>query len=109
MAGVLAISGLSLGCGRGPVDTTGASAVVALTGSASAGSVVFAQECSECHGASGTGGQSGSNLQSFAPTYTDLELAGIMLNGYGDMPALERYLTDQEAADVIAHLRATFP
>lgn len=80
-------------------------AILALTGNATAGATVYSQTCASCHAADGTG-DTGPSLVEHSPLHGDEELLGIILNGSGDMAPVP--LEDQEAADVLAYLRATF-
>lgn len=90
---VLALGALS-GCGDARL-----AAVESLSGDSSAGATVFADSCSDCHGAAGEGG-SGPTLagRGYDPTTVD----SVVLYGTGDMPAFDGVLTDQDIADVAA-------
>ncbi len=72
------------------------------------GAVVYARGCaaSNCHGADGDAG-SGPNLSSEVPGRSDSSLTRIIREGAGSMPAVT--VTDEELADLLAYLRATFP
>jgi cytochrome c551 len=77
------------------------------SGDAAAGADVYASTCQSCHGEDGTAGVGGaSDLNVEVPEKSDDELAEIIQNGVGDMPA--QNLDDTETADVIAYLRETF-
>jgi len=79
--------------------------VLALTGDATAGSDVYANDCAVCHGADGSGG-SGSNLQG----EDGLEdVISVVLSGEDAMPSFEGDLTAQEIADVAAYVTEGFP
>jgi cytochrome c551 len=82
--------------GTGPLD---------LTGDATNGGTVFGDTCAVCHGADGSG-VSGPALTGKVGGMSDEDLVDVMLSGTGSMPA--QSLTNQEAADVLAYLRATF-
>lgn len=92
-------------CGGG--DGTRSDAILALDGDATAGATVYADNCAVCHAASGLGvddGGTGPNLTEAAgETSEDAEFIGYILNGEGDMPSFSD-LTDQEIADVLAHI-----
>lgn len=111
---LLALLGLSLvlpACGgegeeEDEFDTTGADAVLALTGDATNGATVYGASCAACHAADGSGG-SGPSLIEEIPELTDEQIAGIILNGYEEMAA-QSSLDDQEVADVLAYCRETF-
>jgi mono/diheme cytochrome c family protein len=72
------------------------------------GAAVYARGCaaSNCHGADGDSG-SGPNLSSEVPGRSDSSLTRIIRDGTGSMPAVT--VTDEELADLLAYLRATFP
>ncbi len=80
-------------------------------GDASAGASVYASACESCHGADGAAGVAvdgvaAADLQFETSDQTDDELADVILNGAGAMPA--QTLTDTETADCIAYMRQTF-
>jgi len=81
--------------------------VLALEGSAQRGEARFQMECARCHGASGGGAGGTPALAGRVHELPDAEVVDAMLNGRGAMMRLR--LTDQQAADVLAYLRATFP
>lgn len=96
-------------CGEEKTDTGNQAridAVLALTGDATNGGTVFGNTCAGCHGADGASG-SAPDLTAEIPEVDDAELVEIMLFGEGTMPAQD--LTDQDAADVLAYARVTFP
>jgi len=72
-----------------------------LTGDATAGATVYADNCASCHGADATGG-SGPNL--VGEVETD-EATDIIMNGKEAMPAFADILSEQDVADVIAYLQ----
>ena len=81
-------------------------AILALTGDATAGGTTFANVCAACHGADGASGYA-ANLVEEIPSKDDAFIVDIIINGDGGgMPAQD--LSDQEVADVLAHVRATF-
>lgn len=82
--------------GTGPLD---------LTGDATNGGTIYGNTCAVCHGADGSG-VSGPALTGTVAGMSDEDVVDVMLNGKGSMPA--QSLTNQEAADVLAYLRATF-
>lgn len=92
----------------GDKDDTGSAYddILALTGDATTGAEVFTSKCSACHGADGSGTDSGPDLYAQAPGLSDTDLLDIMFNGTGSMPAVS--LDDQEAADVLAYVQDTF-
>jgi mono/diheme cytochrome c family protein len=91
--------------GGGEVDVA---AVVALVPAADvdAGSDVYADNCSSCHGSDGGGGR-GPNLQDVADRLTVEEQTDTVVNGRGDgaMPAWGDSLSADEIAEVIRFTR----
>lgn len=87
--------------------TSEVDAILALTGDATAGATTFSNVCAGCHGADGASGYA-ANLVEVAPTLDDAVIVGTIINGdsTGGMPAQD--LSDQEVADVLAYVRATF-
>ncbi len=84
-----------------------AARILAATGEPSRGAALFATNCARCHGADGTG-DFGPNLYDRVPMRDDDTLARRLLLGLGPMPAWDSVLSDQELADLLAFLRATF-
>jgi len=78
-----------------------------VVGDAAAGEALYASNCASCHGADGTLGASGaSDLTVEVPALDDAGIETIVLNGEGAMPAYD--FDEQEMADILAYLRATF-
>lgn len=72
----------------------------------------FDESCGGCHGADGTGGidiggTPSANLTERVPAMTDEEIATVVTDGKGNMPA--QLATDDEVEHMIEYLRATFP
>lgn len=78
-----------------------------LVGDPERGAGAFELRCATCHGAEGQGGL-GPSLAPVVPTYTDLELYVLVTEGDGAMPKIG-FDSPQEAVDVIAFLRQSFP
>ena len=97
-AAVVACGGTGSGSGLGALD---------LEGDAVRGGALFASRCAVCHGDDGRGGSQGVNIADHVPYHSDEELVELLAEGGGRMPAPG--LSDQEIADVLAYLRATFP
>ncbi|MBC8068869.1 MAG: cytochrome c [Deltaproteobacteria bacterium] len=101
----------SLGCDDEPDHHPRTEGVLALQGDAAAGQSVFTGTCGTtvCHGADGNtpGTPQTAKLGDEVPGNPDSFLADIILKGDGPMPPQDQ-LTDQEIADVIAHLRVLF-
>jgi mono/diheme cytochrome c family protein len=97
----------TLACDSGGTDP-GNSAILDLTGDASAGETVFTSgTCStaSCHGADGISGTAPA-LSSTVPGLSDDGIINSVLDGKGSMPPQD--LSDQEMADVLAWLNASF-
>lgn len=83
-----------------------------IVGDAANGATLF-ESCTGCHGADGSGGidiggTASANLTTRVPAMTDADLEAAISGGVGTaMPS--QYTDAQDIADVIAHLRATFP
>lgn len=109
----LALLGLPffVACGDKDTDDTGdgggdvVDQILALEGDATAGEAAFATNCSGCHGADGNSG-SAPMLSDVAPGLDDAGLVTVMIEGTGNMPAID--LENQDAADILAFVRATF-
>lgn len=78
---------------------------LALTGDATAGAAVYTSTCESCHGAEGGGGV-GSDLTATVPGMTSAEIIMTLVDGVPDtsMVSYDAILTDQQIADVAAHL-----
>lgn len=79
-------------------------AVLSLSGDATAGASVWIT-CAACHGENGEGG-TGPAMTEEAGEVSDEEFVDIMIYGYEEMAPVG--LEDQEMADVLAYIRATF-
>lgn len=113
IAMALALTLAAAGCGTDGeetehehgIDTTGTDAILALTGDSANGESLY-PTCAACHGSDGSGGI-GPSLIEEVPELSDAEIAGAIKNGVGDeMPP--QSFEDQEIADILAYLRATF-
>ena len=84
------------------------SAIAALDGVSSTGQPIFASTCGNaaCHGANGDDGPA-PNLSTVAAGQSVAALVTVVNCGSGNMPALNQ-LSDQDIADVVAYVRATF-
>jgi mono/diheme cytochrome c family protein len=92
-------------CG-GADDASRVDDILSLDGDAVAGADVYQAECSGCHGSDGEGG-SGPALDGVYDAYAPAQLVTLILEGEGGMPAHD-YLSDQEIADLMAHVEATW-
>jgi mono/diheme cytochrome c family protein len=91
-------------CGDPPPDPDRVARVLELEGDADAGGPVYERVCQECHDADGAG--KSRTLSEIVPASTDDELANVVAGG-GHVSTSA--MTEQEAADLIAYLRATWP
>jgi len=80
--------------------------ILALTGAPGSGETVFDQHCEVCHVKAGDAASAGPALGTLIPTLEDAVVIRVILEGQGTMPAVS--LEDQETADVLAWLKATF-
>ena len=105
-AGTLACDGGDGDEGGGACDRS--STILGLGTDEANGATVFANTCgsSGCHGADGISG-SAPSLATEIPEHNSDELACILLAGEGSMPS-QAHLSDQDLADVIAYVEATF-
>jgi mono/diheme cytochrome c family protein len=81
--------------------------VLGLEGDAAAGAAGFADRCAPCHGDTGEGSGWAPNLYTRVPHRDDPSLLQTLILGRGPMPSWAA-LDDQELADLLAQLRATF-
>ncbi|MCB9763396.1 MAG: cytochrome c [Alphaproteobacteria bacterium] len=100
-----------LACGdKDTADDSGdaeINAVLALSGDSTSGESIYSAQCASCHGASGEGGV-GPALSDEVPEHGDAELLEYIIYGEDTMPAFGQSLSDQEIADVLAYLNATW-
>ena len=109
VAAASVVSFWALGCGGTPSKMSArAQAVAKLTGDATAGQTLYSNLCLSCHGATGSGTPSGNSLAGPAKNKSVGELAEIVINGQGAMTAYGSFYTDQQIADVVAYVKATF-
>jgi len=71
---------------------------------AAAGEEVFAENCSTCHGASGTGGNGGPDLTAMPKAQEQKGAEEQVTNGGGGMPAFSGMLSEEEIANVAAYV-----
>lgn len=93
-------------------DTGADAGETGVEGDAVRGEMLYTQSCANCHGADGMGGIDIGGTLSADLTFeigdlTDEELANVIKNGQGT--AMPPQLQDeQDIADVIAYMHATF-
>jgi mono/diheme cytochrome c family protein len=86
-----------------PRDVTPA---LALHGDATAGRAQYQIVCAACHGPEGTGIAGAPGIATTVAGLSDEAVLTTVLRGRGGMPAA--HLTDAQAADILAYLRATW-
>jgi mono/diheme cytochrome c family protein len=73
-------------------------------GEASKGTVVFSENCSTCHGATGEGGNGGPDLLTMPLAKTEAGAIEQVTNGGGGMPAFKGTLSEEEIENVAAYV-----
>jgi mono/diheme cytochrome c family protein len=81
------------------------SAIDALEGDATAGAALYETHCQGCHGDDARSGSAGENLAGQVVDERS-EFIQAILRGKenGAMPSFEQTLSDQEIADILAHI-----
>jgi cytochrome c551 len=82
-------------------ETEGASAA---GGDAESGAVVFSENCSVCHGATGHGGNGGPDLRTMPLAQTEAGAIQQVTNGGGGMPPFSGVLSEGEIENVAAYV-----
>jgi mono/diheme cytochrome c family protein len=75
---------------------------VKITGSPSAGHLVFDNNCETCHGATGTGGNGGPDLTTMPLAQSEAGVIKQVTNGGGGMPPFGGQLTKTQIENVAA-------
>jgi mono/diheme cytochrome c family protein len=104
--GLTLITVLATACGGQLRKSGRLTTILSLDRTPSNGATVFEDECSYCHGDTAMGG-SAPNLSTATKRMTDGEIVEQILEGGLSMPSIE--VTEQQAVDVVAWLRAKFP
>lgn len=81
------------------------------------GGKIYLSYCTNCHGHDGKAtsvgvraqGQQVNNLTETVPALTDSELAAIIADGRGAMPATKNQLEERRIWDIVNYLRYAFP
>ncbi|MFT3862695.1 MAG: cytochrome c [Solirubrobacterales bacterium] len=73
-------------------------------GEPQAGAVVFSENCSVCHGATGHGGNGGPDLRTMPLAKTEAGAIEQVTNGGGGMPAFAGTLSEEEIENVAAYV-----
>ena len=76
----------------------------AAGGDAEAGAVVFSENCSTCHGATGHGGNGGPDLTTMPLAQSESGAIQQVTNGGGGMPAFKGVLSEEEIENVAAYV-----
>ena len=84
--------------GEAEGSETGAGGVAKL------GAVVFSENCSTCHGATGHGGNGGPDLRTMPLAQTEKGAIQQVTNGGGGMPAFSGVLSEEEIENVAAYV-----
>lgn len=87
-----------------PPDPDRVGRVMELSGNATSGAAVYTRACASCHDADGNG--TSEPMSSLVPAESDEGLADVVAGGNH---VSQSSMTEQEAADLIAYLRATWP
>jgi quinohemoprotein ethanol dehydrogenase len=90
------------GAGAGHAGEAPAKPSPNTAGDATAGQAVFADNCSVCHGAKGTGGNGGPDLTGSPIARNLVRTIGQVKNGGGGMPPFKATLTETQIRDVSA-------
>jgi cytochrome c551 len=90
--------------GGAPVEGEAESSETAGGGDAEAGTVVFSENCSTCHGATGHGGNGGPDLTTMPLAQTEAGAIEQVTNGGGGMPAFAGTLSEEEIENVAAYV-----
>ena len=104
----LALAGAVLsGCGGGNDETSpppppATTATETGGGQATSGAQLFSDNCESCHGANGTGGHVGPDLQKSSVAESLAKVEKQVRNGKGVMPSFSNVLSDEEI-DTVAH------
>jgi cytochrome c551 len=73
-------------------------------GDAESGTVVFSENCSTCHGATGHGGNGGPDLTTMPLAQSEAGAIEQVTNGGGGMPAFSGTLSEEEIENVAAYV-----
>jgi mono/diheme cytochrome c family protein len=73
-------------------------------GNAEAGAVIFSENCSTCHGATGHGGNGGPDLTTMPLAQTEEGAIQQVTNGGGGMPPFGGTLSEEEIENVAAYV-----
>jgi mono/diheme cytochrome c family protein len=89
---------------EGGAPAEGEGSETAGGGDAEAGNVVFSENCSTCHGATGHGGNGGPDLTTMPLAQSEAGAIEQVTNGGGGMPAFAGTLSEEEIENVAAYV-----
>lgn len=92
------------GGGQGTAHAGENTPATSTKGDAAAGKQGFADNCSVCHGAAGTGGNGGPDLTSIPGAKDVATVIGQITNGGAGMPAFKGTLTAKQINDIAAYV-----
>jgi mono/diheme cytochrome c family protein len=92
------------GVGNAGEQLEGEAGAGAPGGDPAAGAVVFSEECSVCHGATGHGGNGGPDLRTMPLAQSEEGAIQQVTNGGGGMPAFGGVLSEEEIENVAAYV-----
>jgi mono/diheme cytochrome c family protein len=85
-------------------EQEGEAGTSAAGGDPEAGAVVFSENCSTCHGATGHGGNGGPDLRTMPLAQSEEGAIQQVTNGGGGMPAFGGTLSEEEIENVAAYV-----
>ncbi|HTT93348.1 MAG TPA: c-type cytochrome [Solirubrobacterales bacterium] len=90
--------------GEGGEQLEGEAGATAGGGDAESGAVVFSENCSTCHGATGHGGNGGPDLTTMPLAQSEEGAIQQVTNGGGGMPPFKGVLSEEEIENVAAYV-----
>jgi mono/diheme cytochrome c family protein len=90
--------------GQGGEQLEGEAGATAAGGDPEAGAVVFSENCSVCHGATGHGGNGGPDLTTMPLAQSEEGAIQQVTNGGGGMPPFGGVLSEEEIENVAAYV-----
>jgi mono/diheme cytochrome c family protein len=90
--------------GEAGEELEGEAGATAPGGDAEAGTVVFSENCSVCHGATGHGGNGGPDLRTMPLAQSEKGAIQQVTNGGGGMPPFAGTLSEEEIENVAAYV-----
>jgi mono/diheme cytochrome c family protein len=90
--------------GEAGEEMEGEAGATTAGGDAESGTVVFSENCSVCHGATGHGGNGGPDLRTMPLAQSEKGAITQVTNGGGGMPAFGGTLSEEEIENVAAYV-----